>query len=148
MVIAVFWKANTDLIGRMSGIDGPVIVANLVTAGLIVFIPFTTQGISDPETSNLPLPVAVYTVNVSAAILSQTLMFEIARARGLVEDDVPPGTFWVARLDVLSKIAVFAVSIPVAYMAGPGWGMLCWSLLLIVGPLMGRWRTRVEMRMP
>ena len=80
--------------------------------------------------------------------MSQPVRSCRTRAHGLVEDDVPPGTFWVARLDVLSKIAVSAVSIPVADVADAGWGMLCWSLLLIVGPLMGRWRTRVEMRMP
>ena len=144
VVIAMFWKANTDLVGKLSGMDGSVIIANLVTVGLIVFIPFTTQGISDDKTSVLPLPTALYAVNVAAAILSQAIMFEIARMRGLVEDDVPRGAYWIVRLDVLSKIAVFLVSIPIAYLAGPQWGWTFWLLLIAVGPLMARWRLRVE----
>lgn len=146
VVIAVFWKANTELIGRMSGIDGPVIVANLVTAGLIVFIPFTTQGISDPHTSALPLPTAMYAVNVAAAILSQNIMFEIARARGLVIEDVSRSAIWVSRLDVYAKIAIFLLSIPIAYLLGSTWAMCSWATLLVIGPLMGRWEARAGAR--
>lgn len=145
-VIAIFWKANTSLVGRLSGMDGAIITANLVIAGLVVFIPFSTQGISDPEVSALPLPVAVYAVNVTAAILAQAVMFELARARGLVEDDVPRGAIWVTRLDVLAQIAVFIISIPVAYVAGSSWGMLTWAALLVVNPLMDHWTRAVVAR--
>jgi len=138
VVIALFWKVNTGLIGRLRGMDGVVIAANLLVVGLVVFIPFTTQGISDSTISELPLPVAVYAVNVAAVILAQSVMFEVARARGLVEDDDPPGTLWLLRIDTAIKVAVFLVSIPVAYLVSPGWGMTTWALLLVVSPLFGR----------
>lgn len=138
-VIAVFWKVNTDLVGRLRGMDGAVIAANLVTAALIVFIAFTTQGLSDPGLSELPLPTAVYALNVGAAILSQAIMFEVARARGLVEDDVPQAARWASRLDVLAKVLVFVVSVPIAYLVGPSWAMVTWASLIVIAPLTGRW---------
>ncbi|MBK0418837.1 DUF1211 domain-containing protein [Leucobacter sp. CSA1] len=145
-VIALFWWTNTRLVGRLRGMDGAVIAANLVVAALVVLLPFTTQGISDPEISELPLPTALYAVNVAAAILAQTAMFEIARVRGLVAEDVPDAARWAVRLDVLAQVAVFAVSIPVAYLAGTDWGRLTWAALVVVGPVMGRWSDGVVTR--
>ncbi|NLA66423.1 MAG: DUF1211 domain-containing protein [Leucobacter sp.] len=144
VVIGAFWKVNTDLISKISGMDSAVIAANLVTAALIVLIPFTTQGISDPRVSDLPLPVALYAVNVAAAIASQFVMFEIARSRGLVTEVLSRRALLVSRLDVLTKVGVFVLSIAVAYLVGPSWAMLCWALLIVVGPAMGRWQQRVN----
>ena len=142
-VIAIFWKANTDLVGRLSSMDGPVIAANLVTAALVVLIAFTTQGLSDPGISELPLPISVYAVNVAAAIVAQAVMFEVARTRGLVERPVPPRVLRAERWDTAAKILVFLVSIPIAYWVGPGWGMLTWAGLFIIAPFMGRWVGRI-----
>lgn len=146
VVIAVFWWSNTELLSRYSGFDSAVIIMNLVTACLIVFIPFTTQGISDPEISEYPFATALYAVNVALAVASQSVMHEIGRARGLVKNDAPRHAWWAGRIDVLAKIAVFAVSIPIAFLASPAWAQLSWLLLIPVGMLTGRWADRVAQR--
>ncbi|MFA5607842.1 MAG: TMEM175 family protein [Leucobacter sp.] len=146
VVIAVFWWSNTDLLSRFRGVDGAVTVANLVIACLIVFLPFTTQGISDPTTTEYPLATALYAVNVALAIAAQSAMHEIGRARGLVDEDLPRGAWWAARVDVLAKIGILLLSIPVAYLVGPSWGQLSWLLLFPVGVLTGRWSDRVSRR--
>lgn len=144
VVIAAFWWSNTDLLSRFKGFDSAIIVANLVTVCLVVFIPFTTQGISDPETSDEPLPTALYAVNVALAIASQAVMHEIGRARGLLSEDVPRHAWWAVRVDVLAKIAVLAVSVPIAYLAGAVWAQLTWLLLAPVGIITGRRADRVS----
>ncbi|MHA3724860.1 TMEM175 family protein [Leucobacter sp. HY1910] len=146
VVIAVFWYSNTELLGKFRGIDGPIIAANLVTACLIVVLPFTTQGISDPSTAELPLATAIYAVNVALAMVSQSVMFELGRARGLIGEDVPRAAWWAGRLDLAARVTVFAVSIPVAYAAGPTWGQLSWLLLVPVGVMMGGWSAKVAAR--
>lgn len=146
VVIAVFWWSNTDLLSRFTGFDSPVIIANLVTTCLIVFIPFTTQGISDPKTSELPLATSLYAVNVALAVASQSAMREIGRARGLVDRDLPRGAWWAGRIDVLAKLGVFALSIPIAFLISPTWGQLSWLLLMPVGVLTGRHADRVAKR--
>lgn len=146
VVIATFWRHNTVLLSRFSAIDGAIITANLVAVGLVVLLPFTTQGISDPELSDLPLPVALYAVNVMLAMLGQTAILEVGRRRGLIDVDAGPATVRAQRVDVAAKIVVFIASIPVAYLVGPVWGMMTWWLLAVVGPLTGRWYEKVAAR--
>ena len=145
-VIAVFWKSNANLMARFRGIDGPVIAANLLSAGIVVLLPFTTQGISDAEVSELPLPTALYAVNVALVILSEQLIFEVGRARGLLVDQPSTRVSWAWRVDSLAQVAVFAASIPVAYVAGAGWGRTVWVALVVVSPLTGRWVARISER--
>jgi uncharacterized membrane protein len=142
VVIAVFWKVNFDLIREFNGMNTRVVIANLVTVGLVVLLPFTTQGISDPEIVELPLPTALYACNIALAILSQMVMFEVGRRSGLVAVDHPPAALWAGRIDALLKVAVFAVSIPVAFLVGPDWARWVWATLLVIAPLSGRWSDR------
>ncbi|MGJ0203400.1 TMEM175 family protein [Leucobacter sp. gxy201] len=146
IVIAIFWRANTSVLAKFRAFDSAVIASNLVTAGLIVFIAFTTQGISDPEISEYPLPTAIYAVNVALAIASQGVTVEIGRARGLLEERLAPRAVRAARFDLVAQIAVFAASIPVAYLAGPNWAQLCWALLVPVGFATGRMSERAAAR--
>lgn len=137
-VIAVFWRHNTVMLARFKAFDGAIITANLVTAALIVFIPFTTQGISDPELAGYPLPTALYAVNVALAIVAQGVMYELGRSRRLLADPVTPAATRALRLDLLAQVTVFALSILLAYTAGPSWAQLSWALLVPIGMLSGR----------
>lgn len=141
-VIAVFWKVNYDLLGSFRGLTDAVIIANIVIVVLIVFLPFTTQGISDPAVSEMPLATALYGLNVAFAIIAQSVMFEIGRAQGLVVDDVPVGARWPGRVDVAAKVLVFLVSVPVAFAVSADWGRLTWLILLIIAPVVGIWADR------
>jgi uncharacterized membrane protein len=141
VVIAAFWRANTETLSRFKAIDSAVITSNLFTMGLIVLIPFTTQGIS--EFSSYPLAVALYACNVALAILSQGITLEVGGYRGLLADSYSPALIRAARLDTLVKVAVFLLSIPIAYFVDPSWAMASWALLLILGPIMGRRMARI-----
>lgn len=138
VVIVIFWRTNVALVSRLSGMDSATITANAVTAGLIVFIPFTTQGISDSATADLPLPTSLYAINIALAILSQAVMFEIARRNGLVVDDDPPALRKVKLLSVLVTPLLFLASIPVAYLVNADLAKYMWLLLVVVNPLSGR----------
>src|SRR5690625_4643627 len=70
IVIAVFWRNNHHMIGRLAALDGPTITANIVVMGLVVFIPFTTDAIGDPQLQQLALPTALYAVNVALCIIA------------------------------------------------------------------------------
>lgn len=48
LVIIAFWRRNHAMLANFSAMDSTTITWNIVVAGLIIFIPFTTQGISDP----------------------------------------------------------------------------------------------------
>lgn len=138
VVIAVFWRLNVQFLGQLTGMDSAVLSANIVTAGLVIFIPFTTQGISDSATADLPLPTALYAVNITLVILSQMTMLELARRHGLLAIDDPPAARSVAQVDALITPAVFLASIPVAYLVNAELAKYMWLLLAVIAPISGR----------
>ncbi len=115
---------------------------NLVSACLIVAIPFTTEAISDPQTGRHQLAVALYAANVALAVTTQLVLLEFGRRARLLEERSSPRLVLAERLDYLALIPIFLLSIPIAYTAGPQYGKLFWLLLLITGPLLGIRRER------
>ena len=62
---------------------------NLLAVALVMLIPFTTQGISDPESSQFALPTAMYALNIALASLAQIGFAEVD-----AEDERPDGA-WI-----------------------------------------------------
>jgi uncharacterized membrane protein len=134
-VIIAFWRTNQDLVRRLRGLDSATLNLNIVRTCLVVFIPFTTQGISDPETTGLALPTVLYALNVALAILVQVLMYQIAVAHGLSREDVAPRLRTAELLNALAIPLIFLASVPVALLYGGTAGKLVWLVLLVTGPI-------------
>ncbi|MBR8742151.1 TMEM175 family protein [Nocardiopsis sp. MG754419] len=134
-VIITFWRTNQDLVRRLRGFDGTTLNLNIVRTCLVVFIPFTTQGISDPETTALALPTVLYALNVALAILIQIAMFQVALNHGLSREPVHPRMRTAELLGALVTPAVFLASVPVALLYGGTPGKLTWLSLLVLAPL-------------
>ncbi|MGP3536714.1 TMEM175 family protein [Microbacterium sp. RD1] len=137
-VIAVFWRVNVQMMRMLRGIDGPTVAANLVAVGMILLIPFTTQGISDPQSNDLPLPTALYALNIALAALAQTAVAQIGRARGLERSPTTARENRRSVLGALATPAVFLASVPVALLAGAEPAKWTWAGLLVLGPLWAR----------
>ncbi|GAA3676471.1 hypothetical protein GCM10023081_13460 [Arthrobacter ginkgonis] len=139
VVIAVYWRVNFRVIGSMALMSHRLIVWNIVAVFFIILIPFTTQGTSDPETDDLPLPTALYALNIALASLSQTAIYLSARKHGLTQAEADQGKPSLRQiLPFLTVPAVFLASIPVTLLAGPSAGRLVWAALFIINPLVGR----------
>lgn len=138
IVIAVFWRVNHLTMDQWSRIDARVIAANLVAAGPVIFIPFTTQGMSDAATAELPLPTALYAVNIAAAMLAQSAIAFIARQQDPAVHPMDRRQQGIQMLDAMVGPAVFLASVPVAYAWGGTSAKYCWLVLVILGPLSGR----------
>ncbi len=138
VVIAVFWRLNVRLMKRLTGMDSATTTMNLVAAGFVVLLPFTTQGISDPATDPYALPAILYALNIAIASLAQIAMFEVARYRGLEVAPMTRREHVAFVLDWMPTPAVFLASVPIALLWGPDVGKISWAALLVVGPLSGR----------
>lgn len=137
LVIAVIWRSNVTLMRRLSGIDGPVTALNLLTSGLVILIAFTTQGISDPESTGLPLSTALYALNIAAVSLTQIVMYQVARARGLEQ---PRRSDRQNRREIIGAVVtplVFLASVPVAVFIDADIAKLTWVSLVILNPVTG-----------
>lgn len=146
VVIAVFWRINVGLVKRLAALDGPTTAANLVAAGLVILLPFTTQGISDAATTDLPLPTAFYAVNVAAVALAQTVMFQIARARGLERTPATARENRRGVLDALVTPVYFLASVPIALVWGADAARWSWIGLPIVAAISARLVRRAAQR--
>ena len=98
-----------------TGLDPPVITCNILVVGLITVIPFTTQGMSDPHTAELPLPTAFYAVNITLALIVPVVFLSSIPVAYLTDGETaklcwlalflldPLGARLVRRVDASSK---------------------------------------------
>lgn len=151
LVIVSFWRNNHEMVSRMTAIDGSVMVTNLVVIGLVIFIPFTTEAMGDPRLDHLPLPTALYALNLAAAVTVSVVMFQLALRHGLVVGDETPAVRRAELWAGLTKPAVFLLSIPITYIGTALWGTttpgkVSWLLLVVVAPVSGRLVQRIAER--
>lgn len=144
LVIVSFWRRNHAFHAGLLGIDSTIVTLNIIGAGLIIFIPFTTQGMSDPHTADLALPTAVYAVNITLAVLLQSVLLELAARRGLLIEPLTARQLRARRLDGLVPPIVLIGSIPVAYLTDGYVAKMCWLILFVVGPLSAHLVLRVD----
>ena len=145
VVIAVFWRVNFRLMGSVVLMSPRLISWNIVAAFFVILIPFTTQGTSDPGTADLPLPTALYALNIALASLSQTAIYHSAGKEGLTETGAGEGKPGLGQLLLhLPVPLVFLTSIPVTLLAGPLPGRLLWATLFVISPLADKLITRSQ----
>ena len=120
VVIAMYWVAHYRLVASFGAIDIRLITVNLFLLAAIVILPFTTESAGDPAVDQLPLPAVVLSVNLAAVSIAFTLIYVVARDRGLLRVEHSRREFhWRAAL-FLAPGVVFLASIPVAYAVDPG----------------------------
>ena len=131
-VIGGFWRINHRAIAGFRALDTVTLRIMLYMVSLVVFIPFTTRAISDPDPADYPLPTALYAANVAAVVLVTMALVLVGKWRGLTDDGTPlapqiSGSVVVA--------VVFLASIPVAYRLGPDNAKWCWLTLVVISPV-------------
>jgi uncharacterized membrane protein len=142
LVIAVYWVSHYRLVATFDALDLRLLTINLFLLAAIVILPFTTESAGDPNVNDLPLPAVVLSVNLAAVSIAFTLIYVIARQRGLLRvEHSDREARWRAALFVAPGL-VFLASIPVAYAVDPGTARLVWLSLLAINPVLGNRMTR------
>lgn len=138
VVISAFWWSDVKQSRSFTAVGGGVTASSLLTAGLVVLLAFSTQGISDAELSDLPLPTALYAANVAAVAFSQAFTGLVARRTGVIHDSAPARVRLLQTVDSLAVPVYFLASIPIAFAVSADACRISWLGLLIVGPLSAR----------
>ncbi len=143
IVVVSFWRANHRTVTSFAALDSRAILLNCGVMFGVVLIPFATEALGKLD---LPLPVAVYAVVISATYLLQFVLVFDADRRGL------RGTRTARRERRWTLIAaailpiVFLGSIPVAYLVSAGTAQLCWVSLAVIYPVVGALESWSERR--
>jgi uncharacterized membrane protein len=138
VVIVSFWRLNYRLIGRMSGMSPRIVLANILCVFFVILIPFSTQAMNSPTLSNVPLATALYAVNIGLASIAQSVMYQIATRGSLVKVVSTRESQVLVLVEEALLPLVFAISIPIAYIAGPREAQYSWASLLVLLPLLAR----------
>ena len=69
VVIVVFWRSNHALVARFTALDPAVIAANVAVTFFVVFIPFTTGAMGDPDLQDLALRARTLDALVVPAVM-------------------------------------------------------------------------------
>lgn len=131
VVVVGFWVTNHQVLSSFRALDSATVRICIYLVGLVIFVPFTTKAISDPDPADLPLPTAIYAANVAAIVLVTVALILVGRARGLADRRLPvPGLISHG----LAVAAVFLISVPVAYRYGPDTAKWTWLSLIVISP--------------
>jgi uncharacterized membrane protein len=134
VVVVSFWRANHRTVTGFVALDNRAILLNCSVMFGIVLVPFATEALGK---LTLPLPVAVYAVVISVTYLLQFAVEFDADRRGLRSPRMTPHERRWMLINAIPLPLVFLGSVPVAYLASPGWAQRCWIILAVVYPLLG-----------
>jgi uncharacterized membrane protein len=127
--VAMQWLFHQRLFRYATGLVGPVIQGNLVWLLMIVIMPFTTKMLT-LDADAYQVQFTIYAANQALAGLVLLLVFRSLRRSGLLRSDTPHESIADTRDWVITVIAVFLISIPVAFVTQ--WASLSWVLLPLV----------------
>ena len=140
LVVAVYWMAHHRVFRPIRGYDRTLLWLNFLFLMTISFLPFPTSLLG--EYGEQQLPVVIYAVNVSvASLLLTSISWYATRGGRLTAPDLDEGGARHERAQGLAVPAVFLLSIAVSFFSIRA-AMYSWLILLAVGPLLRRVRSR------
>jgi len=131
VVIGLLWMGHHEQFSHIRRVDGPLIWLNLFFLMTIGLIPFVTSLLSDHGNA---LATSLYAGTlVITSLLSAAMWWYAGRDPDLMPQDVPQRIRHEGLLTPLLIGAVFALSVPVAYLWSPTAAQLSWMLLIPAG---------------
>ncbi|MEV7909373.1 TMEM175 family protein [Streptomyces griseus] len=130
-ILAGFWRDHRLIVRLVPRFEGVSLRFALMWLGAIALVPFPTALLS--EYAARPLTVAVYAGMVSVTNLLELAMFLTGRRATEHGTDAARGDVGRAVIaDLASTAALFAATVPVAYLVSPVAAMWCWLALVPV----------------
>ena len=125
-VIGSFWVRHHRFCGTLKAVDGPFLVINLAYLATIAFIPYPTQLLGDFQNS---AAFAFYGTAIAISVIVAFALSEHANRAGLLNAEPSAAELKDSRVDGISVISGFAVSIPLVLLTEDLWlGYLCWFI--------------------
>jgi uncharacterized membrane protein len=143
-VVGLFWLGHHAIIDRVARVDRSLLTLNLCFLASISLVPVVTELMNRDAVSGLT--VVCYATVMALAGASELAMWLHADRAGLVDEAVTreERTYRLYRL--VTVVAVFALSIPIAF-ASTTWAELFW-IVIPLRPLFLRIRRRRRTRAP
>jgi uncharacterized membrane protein len=122
-VIGRYWLAHHQFFSRLRALDGGLIALNLVSLGVIAFLPFPTDILGNYFEN--AIAVVLYAITVAAISGLEVLMFNRAHNQDLLDPKLSEEVFRWSRAAALTPVIFFLLSVPLAFVSS-GLACLCW----------------------
>ena len=129
-VVGRFWMSHHGLFGSIARFDQPLLAINLAYLAFIALIPFTSEILG--EYSDDSAGVALYAANLTLVTACSFAIIRYASRRELMRVEETDYRVRRATASTLVVTAVFAVSIPIAFLS-PLLATISWASLFVVG---------------
>jgi uncharacterized membrane protein len=143
-VVGLFWLGHHAIIDRVARVDRALLTLNLCFLAAISLVPVVTELMNRDAVSGLT--VVSYATVMALAAASELAMWVHADRAGLVDEAVTREERSYRLYRLVTVVAVFALSIPIAF-ASPTWAELFW-IVIPLRPLFLRIRHRRRTRAP
>ncbi|MGW8981717.1 TMEM175 family protein [Streptomyces parvus] len=128
-ILAGFWRDHRLIVRLVPRFEGVALRFALMWLGAIALVPFPTALLS--EYAARPLTVAVYASMVAVTNLLELAMFLTGRCATEHATEASRGDVGRAvTADLAATAALFAATVPVAYLVSPVAAMWCWLALV------------------
>ncbi|MER6596894.1 DUF1211 domain-containing protein [Streptomyces sp. CS149] len=128
-ILAGFWRDHRLIVRLVPRFEGVALRFALMWLGAIALVPFPTALLS--EYAARPLTVAVYAGMVAVTNLLELAMFLTGRRATEHATEASRGDVGRAvTADLAATAALFAATVPVAYLVSPVAAMWCWLALV------------------
>ena len=125
-VVGLFWLGHHAIVDRVTRVDRTLLMLNLCFLAFISLVPVVTELMNREALSGLT--VVCYATVMALAAASELAMWLHADRAGLVDEAVTRDERSYRLFRLLTVVAVFALSIPIAF-ASPTWAELFWILI-------------------
>ena len=142
VVVVRFWRASHSELSTFRSLDARLIGLHAAVLFGVVLIPFTTEAMGEPGLRDLPLPVALYAVNVASIYVLQHIVGIVADRSGMRERRMSPRELRALIVTAAVFPAVFLGSIAIAYLVSPAAAQFSWFSLFMLIPLVGSLASR------
>jgi uncharacterized membrane protein len=138
-VIGRFWMSHHRFFGAIARFTNGLVALNLVYLCFVCLVPFTSEVLGDYSDDSAG--VALYAANLTLVSALSFLVVRYSVRRGLMRE--PQAGYWARRAEAGNFVvtAVFAASIPIAFLS-PTVATISWASLFVVGDRASEWLAR------
>jgi uncharacterized membrane protein len=137
VVIGNFWLANHRFVSRVAAMSRQLVYVILIYLAFVAFLPFPSAVLG--AYSDNAVGVAFYAVSIAFVSGFEAVMFWVAWRQSLLMDTLSPSAFRWAMFASLVPVAMFLVSVPIAF-ASPILGIVTWLVTFPVEAVLERYR--------
>lgn len=114
-VIGRYWVAHHRFYARLRALDGGLIALNLLSLGVIAFLPFPTDILGNYFEN--PVSIVFYAVTVALVSGLEVAMFHRAHRRDLLDPRITEEIYRWERSASTAPVLFFLISLPLAFVS-------------------------------